>query len=238
MDITKIPSIMRANQWVKGAALMDRWFAGPAQSVAANGTDVNDVVTIAWSLNFPKASKTYYQLLQDKIWRNAAALKEIASVHNASKLAPGTARDISYPKIMDKASDKLAVNFRATEAISWLSDLDDLGAALGRFVYKVAVRGQIRASKAGALTVKINGVGIYIRDSYDFEGSQFLGYWHTDDNTVTKMPRIRLTSPLDSENLVTNDNFRAYRKATGKGGDFLVFSDVRDIPLTPVEYSI
>lgn len=59
----------------------------------------------------------------------------------------------------------------------------------------------------------IEQVGIYIRDSYDFNGFQILGPWEIRDHA----PRTCV---------VTNGDFRDWRQANGRGGDFLLFSDI------------
>lgn len=69
-------------------------------------------------------------------------------------------------------------------------------------------------------TVRINAFGIYVRDSYDFNGFQVLGTWDVSD-----------WDPLGC--VIFNSNFREWRSANGKGGDFLVFSDVKVTRLSP-----
>jgi len=52
-----------------------------------------------------------------------------------------------------------------------------------------------------------------------------LGYWDRTDNSVSSK------NPFNGVK-VTNDDFREWRNANGKGGDFLVFSDVTIIALS------
>ena len=68
--------------------------------------------------------------------------------------------------------------------------------------------------------VSITEVGVYVRDSFDFNGDQFLGYWDDSDNSVS------ILNPLSGER-VSNESFRQWRTANNRGGDFLVFSDVK-----------
>jgi Family of unknown function (DUF6402) len=64
-----------------------------------------------------------------------------------------------------------------------------------------------------------NGIGVYIRDSYDFNESQLLGFWDDKDTTVSMINPLSGTS-------VSNDDFRSWRTKNGKGGDFVVYSDL------------
>ena len=70
-------------------------------------------------------------------------------------------------------------------------------------------------------TVRIDAIGIYVRDSYDFNGIQFLGRWDIDI--------------WDWPCLIFNANFSNWRSANGKGGDYLVYSDVKVIHLSPAD---
>ncbi len=101
-----------------------------------------------------------------------------------------------------------------------------------RQVYDQLIRervwaGSVAPAPGGArFQVTITEVGIYIRDSYDFNGDQDLGYWDDTDNSVS------MINPL-SGTKVTNADFRAWRAPNGRGGDFLVFSDVKRTTLRP-----
>jgi hypothetical protein len=67
--------------------------------------------------------------------------------------------------------------------------------------------------------VTITDVGVYLRDSYDFNGDQHLGFWDDSDNSVSTLNFLSGTR-------VTNEDFRVWRNANGRGGDFLIYSDV------------
>jgi hypothetical protein len=71
----------------------------------------------------------------------------------------------------------------------------------------------------------ITDIGVHVMDSYDFEGEQPLGYW--SDYSVSRGPSKDPSEFLE----VTNKTFRDWRSQNGKGGDFLVFSDVKRIKL-------
>jgi hypothetical protein len=107
-----------------------------------------------------------------------------------------------------------------------LSALDDMSAALGNFAFRVIVSGSVTAaSRVSGYQVKITEVGVYIRDSYDFNGDQSLGYWDDSDNSVSMFNPLSGTS-------VSNSDFRDWRSKNSRGGDFLVFSDIKRTTLT------
>src|SRR5207244_11542544 len=77
--------------------------------------------------------------------------------------------------------------------------LDDLFAALGKFTFRVTVGGRVSGKN-----VTITDVGVYLSDSYDFDGFQFLGCWNVCTNAVE-------TGPVCSgSTAVTNEDFREW----------------------------
>ena len=95
-------------------------------------------------------------------------------------------------------------------------NLDDMLAALGRFDLRVLVQGKVRAYKRRLFC--LDKIGLYIRDSYDFNGPQFLGAWNPRTNYIG-------TNPFKGYR-VENGSFREYRDFTGLGHDFIIFSDI------------
>jgi hypothetical protein len=115
--------------------------------------------------------------------------------------------------------------------------LDDLYAALGRFAFRVVVKGEacMRAlphtgwPKTFQQWTTITDVGIYIYDTFDFNDkfheviSQPLGFWDTDMGTVGRNPFSGVE--------VTNATYRNWREANNHGCDFRVYSDLKVIHL-------
>ena len=193
VSVTDIPAIMRANGWLNGVQLMDHWFSG---SGAANKTTIQ---MDSWVLTFARAKTVYDQLIGHKVYVNAAK-KEIV------KLA--TTKDKDY------------IQYRTVGSLS--DPVDDMFAALGRFNLRVIVEGSVTVA-GNSHCFEIKQVGIYVQDSYDFVGTQRLGYWNATTNYGGKNPF--------RGDLVTNADFRAH----GGGRDFIVFSDIKVTTLDPFE---
>lgn len=234
LDITSIPNIMRHQGWHNAARLMEVWFSRNAAIAPAYSTPETHTIRLrTWLLTFPRASALYRRIQQEKIWCNPAAQKELATYLKRKALLPTEGRVATFGNLAAPAPeiDKSYVNQRPLGFS--LGDLDDMTAALGNFVFRVAVAGTVTSRpKSRSHLVSVTEVGIYIRDSYDFNGSQFLGYWDPKDRSVS------MINPLSGQG-VSNDDFRGWRQRTGKGGDFLVFSDVTRIFLsTPDTFEI
>lgn len=236
LTLTNIPRIMRSHGWVKGATLMDRWFRGFGAVAPRYGKPDDSTITMSWILGFSRAKQVYDTLITDRIWQNPAAQKEIARMlRRKGMFAMSGTRP--FGQLGDPVPTQHAdyVNFRPfTDGgyygsyygayYGYSSDvMDDLTAALGRFTFHTVVGGEVTSSPFGkgppSFTVSIDEVGVYVRDSYDFNGDQPLGFWDDSDNSVSAINFF-------SGDYVNNESFRDWRTANRRGGDFEIFTDM------------
>ena len=132
---------------------------------------------------------------------------------------------------------------------------DDLTGALGSFNFYAAIA--YADFNDDATIVRLKGVYVYIRDNYTFtdtpgETSQCLGHWSR--NGVVIVPYTAAIAILDkpwlpyvdypvavgdvrvSGNIyypVKNSSFREWAIRHKRGGDFVVYSDYRFVPIYP-----
>ena len=224
-SITMLPGIMTAKGWTKGAELMNKWFARSAKIAPDYGSPDTTTITMQWLLGFKRASDVFDKLVADRIWQNEPARKAIAKMlADKNMLIPNSCFTNPFGEF-SRTVDKLDSDYINQRVLGMSWDLDDLNAALANFVFNVVVAGRVSSDdKAGkGYIVEIDQVGVYMKDSYDFVGSQFLGYWDPSDNSVSML------NPF-SGNAVHNLDFANWRTANGMGGDFRVFSDLKLIP--------
>lgn len=221
ITITNIPRIMRRHHWINGARLMENWFSRPAATAPGYGpADTSTIQMDSWVLTFPRANQVYDQIMRGRIWVNPAAQRTIAAtLRRNGFLTIGGNGTRSFGNLTRPVEtlDADYINFRAV-ATPHLA-LDDMTAALGDFVFRVVVAGTVAARRPSGYLVTITEVGVYVRDSYDFNGQQFLGIWD-DSGSVSSWN-------LASGESVWNSTFRDWRSRYGRGGDFLVFSDLK-----------
>jgi hypothetical protein len=255
LTLTNIPKIMRANSWPTGARLLDTWFSRGSAVAPAYSSAVSNVIRMSWVLRFGDARDVYDKLIRDQIWANAAGQKEITSMLKRKSLLSSSTK-VSFGDLSKSAEiiDADYINYRS---VSTSLPLDDLDAALGSFTFHVAVAGAVEpiwspppnakgapAARLGQKTgteperkltgrsVTVTEVGVYVRDSFDFNGDQDLGYWDDEDDSVSSWIMF-------SGDHVTNADFRKWRVSNKKGGDFLVYSDVmRTVLKSPSSFTI
>ncbi|HDR9495189.1 TPA: hypothetical protein QDC04_006638 [Burkholderia stabilis] len=136
---------------------------------------------------------------------------------------------------------------------------DDLSGALGSFNIYAAL-GSVRFSwdvDSNRTTAEVTGLWVYVKDNYTFtdkpgERSQYLGHWSS--NGVIVVPYRAAAAFLNSEHVpyvkyavargnslikenvyypVENIDFRRWAEIHSRGGDFIIYSDKKYIPISP-----
>ena len=204
-----------------------------------------------WVLSFDRANDVYQDIIDNKIWVNPAAKAEIKKMLDRTILLPVGVRVKFGPQTgpMDQV-DEDYINHRPVDG--WEHGIDGLTAALGRFDLRVLIAGTVEPGvldrwapatspydvyphKQEAQIVNITDVGVYVADSYDFDGLQALGIWNEDNNTAS-MNYLRADETMrgrEANQFVNNYDFQEWRKANNRGGDFRVFSDIKWTHLDP-----
>jgi hypothetical protein len=212
--VSDVPGIviseMRGMGWEEAPELMRIWEHRPPAIAPKYSAPVTHVIKMDWVLKFHRAKKVYDKIIKDRIWANEKSQERIA------KTLKGIPRGTWSQPIGDlsRPVTKIDEHWVNSRPVGYLTDFDALSGALGRFHLQVAIAGKmVRTGDEGL--VKVEEVGLYIKDSYDFNGSQFLGFWgHRDDP-------------------VSNEDYRQWRGMNNAGGDFRVFSDVKRVKINP-----
>ena len=210
------------------------WFSRAAATAPAySPPEIRTIKMITWALTFLRARHVYDDMIRTRIWSNPAARAEIGRMLRRNTLLTSTRASMPFGNLSASA-DQLDPDYVNQRVVSFgATDLDDMAVAMGNFAFRVVVAGGVTPNRHSPRhRVTISEIGIYIRDAYDFNGSQCLGFWDDSDNAVS------MANPL-SGTAVSNDDFRAWRSANGRGGDFIIYSDVYRLKLTaPDEFDI
>jgi hypothetical protein len=251
LALSRLPAAMRNMGWDTAAALMQRWFDSPAwqmpeawkqsntqpdsMSLSAAHCD-ESIVKMDWAMKFercraavamaesrlttPNAATRLKGLLKKGGWRGENSFE--LGFYNMSAVQMDAFSQINFSDLGD----------------AW-DNVDDLYGALGAATLKVGVVGRVFTEEDPNTHqifhyFRIEHLGFYIRDNYDFNGMQYLGTW-TEDRVLTKTETV-LTMTAHGQVIIrlkdgpfaaiTNGDFREYRNKIGSGGDFVIYSDV------------
>ena len=254
-----IPGVMRSRLgWPVAATLMERWFRGaafevtlpmklsvPPKQLHQLPTSQLDetTVTMQWALGFARV-QTAMASLQAQ-WNSPAGIHRLRTQINEQAIGqrrPWRFGDMNQPaKVLDHTCqvNRLKVG-------RFGDPMDDFYGAMGEATLKVAVSGMVTPKGMDKTTIAIDELAFYLRDSYDFNDDSFLsqplGFW--DQKGLSISPRSALdisvteqwiytdASEEDRQSyLVQNKHFRQWRVLHGRGGDFMVVSDVHRVRL-------
>jgi hypothetical protein len=230
ITLTNIPRIMRHQKpvgWTQGATFLDRWFLSAATIMPAYGAADTVTVDMDWVLGSSRARAVYDAMISDKIWTNAPTQERLSAVlRRQGRLGrPGRAWfgdiNLGVPLV-----HKDQINFRYVT--SPVSPIDGLSAGLGDFALYVVIAGEHEFISNSKTRIYVHQVRIYVRDSFDFNGTQFLGYWNETTNSVSGL------NPFTGA-MVTNADFRDWRQKNHMGGDFLICSNMQKLMRQPAD---
>jgi len=235
---------MRKNGFHEGAILMDRWFNHAAAIAPKYAEPDTRTIKMRWVLGYARAKSVYDELINDRMWATPNARKLIRErLQQHGYLNRGALPIFTPPpgsmNILDTYFvNQLAVTTDHLVARAIANGVDGLLAALGSFSLRMVIAGELQTPARNPITgqlsypLAVSDVGIYVRDSFDFEEEQDLGYWDDDNDTITltaggieREAAYRILGERP-DTFVSNAIMRGYREATGFGGDFLVYSDV------------
>ena len=264
LTLTDLPRIMQEREhWPVAAACMRRWLQNGASQISEDArrgaTHMSALPTkqletrllqINWALSFPWV-KIVHDTLITKTWRNPASQRRMIQLaQTLSKTSPARATlsggwAFGDPSAAVKDLDATAqINYAVVGDPS--DPLDDFYGAVGRGELKVAAFGRVEPRSKG-LRLTVDRLGVYLRDTYDFNGEQWLGLWSetgVDKGRLAEAwgmyiggyPSISIEptgvrGDAKTEYAVANKDFRAYRAKYGRGGDFINVSNIRLVTL-------
>lgn len=264
-----IPDVMRSQKgWPIAAALMSRWFKYPAHQMSdavkqgnvgpstLNPAQLDETtVKMSWVMSFKRVQLVLEALKLKENWATTKGLALLKTrVDRQSLGRKGQCwvfGDLSQPaKVVDETCQ---VNMR--EVGSLKDPMDDFYGAMGKALLKVAVSGTVATDAQGKHTIEVTELGFYLRDTYDFNDgddwfSQNLGDWGFTGVQPSFLPRADIelgdveveddpASVRERMYAVENDDFRRWRGLNGRGGDFVVLSDVLRTRLaTPLKFAL
>jgi len=227
--LPNVEKIMRNKGMKKAAALQHYWFKGEENQLVGkreNGKGTkkplsisDETITMDWVLEFGRARDQYEELVEAVA--NDAAKKELAE-QLQKKFKKSKKETIAFGDFSAKGHKLYAQHTNSRPVTYKLDQLqDELQFALGAFTLYIIPKGKATLTRQG-IDVTISEVGVFVFDSYDFNGDQDLRWWKMPDKVSLVHP-----FPVPDYVNVTNEHYREYRKRNKRGGDFLIYTDVK-----------
>ncbi|MFM2591290.1 DUF6402 family protein [Vibrio sp. TBV020] len=245
-SVIDIPDVMEHKLcWPKSAEVMRKWFSLSGRAMTkdekegrrlylASHTDTT-MFSWSWLESFERVQKAKEVLLSGEVLWSENAQKEIR------RLAKAAEYELANPIIDNSALEitELHANwqFQYSKVGYELGAVDDLYGSLGNFALYAAVQKAYRYEEGGQCYLRVTEIAIYMRDTFEFIGVQYLGHWDHEGMAITIMGgvfnklewkwRLPAWNPdLGVVEAFGNQEFREFREACGKGGDLLLFSDI------------
>jgi hypothetical protein len=238
-NVEHIPWVMRAKGWDKGLALMERWFRESASTDKSLPPDTT-TITMDWLLGYTDVFGWYKFLITPARWlfengQDAQGNPTSPIDRLCKQLATRgllTGRRETFDDFHE-TPQQLRANKRQIDVFQITPVAfgpNDLIASLAVFELFLVVAGYVEPNANGGHTIVIEKTGVFAQDDYDFNNEpgqdQPLGRWDMDS--------LAVYFGGDEGCEITNQSFQDYRAATGYGGDFEVYSDLRiERPLLP-----
>lgn len=240
-------------RWPKSADVMELWLRLPARAMSDEEKkgDIparlfpkqyvdTSLFKWEWLSRFPLVVQAVNQLLTQLNTPNAQKrLQEQFKSYLARTLSKSQSFPISINFGLHPVELHSDWQFQYAAAGYETGVMDDLYGSLGNFaVYAAVTKAKIYQPKNAHYFVTVSEVGLYVRDTFDFNGPQYLGHWSKDGMGIVLAggagnkiatewklpgwsPELGVVQPLN------NSDFRAFRDNFGVGGDLLLFSNVR-----------
>jgi hypothetical protein len=235
-SVEDIPCLMREKGWELASELMDYWFSGSGNNFNMELSQISNISEeTANAIDDWEEKANNYSLLNQGMWEHLITeLKNTPNNSGGMVLPDGgefnhiqteiPQADEGWMDLPDEQHKSSGMHWFESKGISE-DILSEYGAAFGEGVLRLVANGEVIINN-GHVTINVLEVGIYFRDSYDFIGGQFLGWWSYDSPYVSLLPT--LPYPI----WINNAAFRGFNESLGregKHGDFRIFSNIKRI---------
>jgi len=232
VDAGKVATTMGMNGWTQARQLMQKFIAAGSYSLpSTTTTGLSDpfdssIVTLEWSIGYGRYKSEYERLKKLDYYKSAKAKANI--LKQAKEQTGPYGGDFGYHYVLGGESDMRKVHQTHVQfsPVKGAGAINKYDAALNGFNYYAIVAGCASKNSSGEVSfVNVKNIGIYLRDSWDFQGYEYLGAWNFSTHAVRKfagvLPGFGFTN-------VFNSDLRDYQKRHGKGGEFWVFSNIEN----------
>lgn len=239
-----IPEIMNKLKWYNAEKVQKEWFNNNGNNYPWESEPRLNFYDFNWALEFDRFKKHFNKNFDT--WKSEKSINSLkVEIHKMIKekyvIKPNsTNTETTFGifendnKLVDIIIKPEELNYKETKCMVPLFDkfyfsslkpfeesklnaeLDDLYGAIANTNIRIIASGFLKFENK-KIFVYLKKIGFYIRDGFDFVGDQSLGNWHKNGVSTNIFKNLS----------INNESYRNYRKDTGKGQDFYVYSTVK-----------
>ncbi|OYQ33267.1 hypothetical protein CHU92_12805 [Flavobacterium cyanobacteriorum] len=243
-----IPLIMKTKKWVIATKSQEDWFLHKGTKYPwESNPRLNYYRFKDWALTFKRFQERYDE--KKNVWKSEASINQLkkeiskmikdghAEKPRASKkitrfgtsITDGTLvehkispAELKEPIVAEiPLFDKYYFTSYVYEESKLFAEIDDFYASIANCTVRFCAKGILEYVNENEIRATITELGIYIRDGFDFVGSQSLGFWSYKEMNVSN-------SILSNGSYIgiNNEDYKKYRADTGMGQDFYTYSTI------------
>ncbi len=229
ISIDNIPSVMELKSWTLGAELMNHWFDGNGSTKIIKLDKLSKISKeLKDAINDYKQKANNNSIITEDIKKQLIIELKNTDNGQGGKIIPdgGNFDHIATELISshitgwdNKEDEEKYMHFLTEREIGNDYDLNEFTASIGRGTLRMVAKGSYYNN-----ILTIEKVGVYLRDSYDFIGTQNLGCWSYEE------PYVKRISISSDYTCVNNSMFRAYAEYYYDNpyrGQYRIFSDMK-----------
>ena len=251
-----VPETMTSLGWTNAFKTQELWFEGVANSNMNIVDPVLDFVPVSWVRSFERIDDEYAELISED-WKLSGKIDLLKDeirkmVTNGLVSWPTTNNNlvnfgtfskslVTYNGEKMPEIEQYYYCFRGYEiSMIPLEPLDDFFGTFASFNWHVAAKGILEYVNPTDVKVTIQKIGVYIKDNFDFDSmedgeytDEKLGAW---DFLEKDVDRINMYTKA-GEFKISNMDYRNYRTELGKGYNYHYYSEVKELNVTPFEFT-
>lgn len=237
--IKDIPCLMNNKGWTLAADLMNYWFSGSGKNYMVELENIKDIsIELTEVISQYDKDASNLKIMTPSRWTSLIDTLKTKKNGTGGMLFPDGGKFNFIEKEIPSENEGMKSFQHEKDTMNWINEdiigdftLDAYGASIGRGSLRFVTDGEVLI-RNGRIEVHVSKVGLYLKDSYDFSTSQYLGFWGYNYPYVTFNPRHDGT-------YTDNGVFRSYNESLNKSsdfGDFRIYTSMHIINADEYKY--
>ena len=214
--------------WLYLHDMFQRWLGGEANSDAMKNPNIF-WVDWDWAMKYQRFSTAMWKLRQNSSLFTEKGKNKLVEILKRDGKFSTQRVDFDYT-IDDSNFIRWNKDYFQQATINKIPfvDLDGLFAAFGKFNIRALAKGYtIPQFNGNGHTIVVDGISLFIWDSFNFDGEEYLGYWRCENPSFQAMINPGGYGEGGAFTVLHNSDFRKFREKYNSGNDFMILSHLK-----------